>query len=209
VRTHRGVVLAMGPPARTVRGVEVEPGFAPGDTIQFHFSHHQETATNMWTDGKPATWIPQSSVDAVWDAEGRPWWADHVDPQESCGCEAVPVCPACEEAHDPAARCTAPVKGTVVRMLTEADAMTMAIATARACMTEALEAQPTRRVTEGGPDDPFVRIEDEIVDGKLCRTITPRAYAPHIECELHLSSDDVAVREGWDGPDPEDEEAAS
>jgi co-chaperonin GroES (HSP10) len=69
VRTHRGVVLAMGPPARTAGGVEVEPGFAPGDVVQFHFEHHQETATNMWTDGEPATWIPQSSVDGVWESE--------------------------------------------------------------------------------------------------------------------------------------------
>jgi hypothetical protein len=131
VRTHRGVVLAMGPPARTSGGVEVEPGFAPGDVIQFHFEHHQETATNMWTDGKPATWLPQSSVDAVWEAE-RDTLRSGVD--------------------------MATGTDYSVHVLTK--------------------------------DGHVLSVE-------------------RVGGEVELTSDDVAVREGWDGPDPEDEEAAS
>lgn len=66
-KTHRGIVLGMGPPARTPTGHEVEPGFQIGDTIQFHFTSHQEAATHAWVDGKPATWIPQQNVDGVFE----------------------------------------------------------------------------------------------------------------------------------------------
>jgi co-chaperonin GroES (HSP10) len=67
VHTHTGKVLAMGPPARTARGAEVVHGFAVGDVVQFHFTHLEELARNTWEDGKPALWIPQENVDAVWE----------------------------------------------------------------------------------------------------------------------------------------------
>lgn len=68
VRTHRGRVLALGPPARLGgSGVEVPHGFGVGDLVQFHFTHHQDAATRPWPlDGKPATWVPQENVDGVW-----------------------------------------------------------------------------------------------------------------------------------------------
>ena len=68
-KTHRGVVLAIGKPA--IHGkCEVPWGFDVGDVVQFHFEHNQEAATRTWPeDGKPATWLPQVCVVAVWDAE--------------------------------------------------------------------------------------------------------------------------------------------
>jgi hypothetical protein len=75
MKTHRGVVLAMGEPARNPRvfdgekwvgGVEVEYGFEVGAIVQYHFTHHQEAWTMPWPlDGKPATWLPQINIDAV------------------------------------------------------------------------------------------------------------------------------------------------
>jgi hypothetical protein len=72
VKTHRGVVLALGEPARTPvtwdgkGGHEVPFGFAVGDVVQYHFEHHQEAWTMTWpADGKPATWLAQHNVDAV------------------------------------------------------------------------------------------------------------------------------------------------
>ena len=73
-RTHRGIVLALGEPARTpVRwdgtgGAEIPFGFRVGDIVQYHFEHHQDAWTQPWPDdGKPATWLAQSNVDAVWE----------------------------------------------------------------------------------------------------------------------------------------------
>ena len=69
VRTHRGRVLAMGPPSRLVDlpdAPEVPWGFGVGDVIQYHFEHHQEAWTCPWPDdGLPATWLPQAFVDGV------------------------------------------------------------------------------------------------------------------------------------------------
>lgn len=62
---HRGTVLAMGPPALTKRGVEVPFGFGVGDTVLFHFEHHERAATRPWVDGQDAVWCPQQCVDAV------------------------------------------------------------------------------------------------------------------------------------------------
>ena len=73
VRTHRGVVLGMGPPAvqefvvdGVSRLVDVPHGFKVGDVVQYHFEHHQEAWTQVWPpDGKLATLIAQEFVDAV------------------------------------------------------------------------------------------------------------------------------------------------
>jgi len=68
VKTHTGKVIAVGPPALTRRGAEVPMGFVAGDTVQFHFTHHQDAATRPWPeDGEPATWLPQHCVDGVWE----------------------------------------------------------------------------------------------------------------------------------------------
>ncbi len=66
VETHTGRVLAMGPPARTPTGAEVEHGFVVGDLVQYHFTHLEEAATNTW-NGEKAVWVPQQNVDGVWE----------------------------------------------------------------------------------------------------------------------------------------------
>jgi co-chaperonin GroES (HSP10) len=67
VHTHTGRVLALGPPARTAGGAEVPHAYRVGDLIQFHYEHLEELLTNEWEDGRPAVWVPQSSVDGVWE----------------------------------------------------------------------------------------------------------------------------------------------
>jgi co-chaperonin GroES (HSP10) len=62
---HRGTVLAMGEPALTPTGAEVDPGFQVGDSVVFHFSHNEKQWTRPWTDGELAVWCPQWCVDAV------------------------------------------------------------------------------------------------------------------------------------------------
>ena len=65
VKTHRGLVLGLGPP-RLRGGVEVPYDFEVGDTVLYHFTHHREGWTHPWPeDGLPATWVPAYSVDAV------------------------------------------------------------------------------------------------------------------------------------------------
>lgn len=72
VRTHRGVVLGLGPPARLTEGSsspEVPHGFEVGDVVQYHFGAvgTQASRTRAWSDGKPATWLTQAEVDGVWE----------------------------------------------------------------------------------------------------------------------------------------------
>jgi len=62
---HRGIVLAMGAPMLTPTGAEVEPGFAVGDDVVFHWEHLERGWTRPWTDGELAAWVPQYCVDAV------------------------------------------------------------------------------------------------------------------------------------------------
>lgn len=65
IKTHRGVVLGLGPPALTKRGHEVPHGFVVGDVVGFHFLHNESMATNLWTDGKEALWMAQNEIDWV------------------------------------------------------------------------------------------------------------------------------------------------
>jgi hypothetical protein len=72
VRTHRGVVLGLGPPARLTESPsspEVPHGFEVGDLVQYHFGAvgTQEARTRAWTDGQPATWLTQAEIDGVWE----------------------------------------------------------------------------------------------------------------------------------------------
>lgn len=62
---HRGKVLAVGPLAQTKKGIEVDRGFGVGDTVLFHWEHHEAGFTRMWEDGELAAWVPQFCVDAV------------------------------------------------------------------------------------------------------------------------------------------------
>ena len=70
VKTHRGVVLGLGPPAFLDPSVpgspEVPWDCAVGDVVQYHYVHNHEAHTRPWEDGKDATWIPQMAVDGVW-----------------------------------------------------------------------------------------------------------------------------------------------
>jgi hypothetical protein len=70
VRTHRGVVLALGAPPiqyfANGSSYEIPYRFGAGDVIQYHFTHHQEAWTMPWPDdGELATWVPQAFVDGV------------------------------------------------------------------------------------------------------------------------------------------------
>ncbi len=65
VKTHRGRVLGVGPPA-VEKGVEQPHGFSVGDLVQFHYVHNLDAHTRIWPDdGETAFWIPQGCVDAV------------------------------------------------------------------------------------------------------------------------------------------------
>ena len=78
VQIHRGRVIAMGAPALncktddrgrctsiTCRHVEVPHGFKTGDEVIYVFVHHREAWTRNWTDGKLATWVPQSAIQGI------------------------------------------------------------------------------------------------------------------------------------------------
>ena len=71
-RTHRGVVLGLGPPSRLTEhpdSPEVAHGFEVGDLVQYHFGTMgtQDARTRAWVDGKPATWLTQAEIDGVWE----------------------------------------------------------------------------------------------------------------------------------------------
>lgn len=66
VNTHRGVVLAVGAPAEAYPDIPVPHGFEVGDSVAFHFEHHEEARTRPWLDGKPAIWLTQQEVDGVY-----------------------------------------------------------------------------------------------------------------------------------------------
>jgi co-chaperonin GroES (HSP10) len=63
--THRGVVLALGPPVRTPKGgAEIPHGFKVGDVVQFHFEATEKGRMTEW-DGAPAVVLAQREIDAV------------------------------------------------------------------------------------------------------------------------------------------------
>lgn len=68
-KTHRGVVIAVGRPARVHANrpsAEVPHGFAPGDEVVYHYTHNEKAHTRKWPpDGEDATWVPQGNIDAV------------------------------------------------------------------------------------------------------------------------------------------------
>lgn len=68
VKIHRGRVIALGAPMRTTSGAEVPYEFKVGDVVLFSFvSNEKKVATNTWSDGEPALWIPQWAISAVVD----------------------------------------------------------------------------------------------------------------------------------------------
>lgn len=65
--SHRAIVLDVGPPARTVKGVEIAPEFRPGDVVIFVFGLQgcEKSRASVWTDGEPCTYVAQEEVIAV------------------------------------------------------------------------------------------------------------------------------------------------
>ena len=64
-RTHRGTVLAMGPPVLTDDGHEVPHGFAVGDVVQFHFEATESGRTTTWGEHEGVLVMAQREIDAV------------------------------------------------------------------------------------------------------------------------------------------------
>jgi len=65
IRTHRGLVLALGAPVLLDSGAEVPWLCKPGDRVQFHFEATERGRTNVWEDGEPALYMAQREIDAV------------------------------------------------------------------------------------------------------------------------------------------------
>ena len=59
--THRGTVVAAGPPVRRDDGVEIPLGFGVGDVVQFHFSAN-EAGRTVYGD---LVVMAQHEIDAV------------------------------------------------------------------------------------------------------------------------------------------------
>jgi co-chaperonin GroES (HSP10) len=66
--THRGIVLALGPPALTPLGAEVPYEYDVGAVVQFHFAGTEKGRIAPWTDGEPALWMAWFEIDAVIEA---------------------------------------------------------------------------------------------------------------------------------------------
>ena len=60
-----GDVLAVGAPALTITGAEVESGFKVGDRVVFVWQHNESYFTRPWTDGMPAAWVAVDHILAV------------------------------------------------------------------------------------------------------------------------------------------------
>ena len=65
--SHRGRVLALGPPALNPAGQEVPHGFGVGDTVIYVWNHNEAEFTKPWTDGEECCWIAQEEVIGVID----------------------------------------------------------------------------------------------------------------------------------------------
>ena len=65
ITTHRGVVLAMGPPGEIYPGVEVPWLFTIGDVVQFHFSMMTEKGRTVTWGDHEAVVMAQDEIDAV------------------------------------------------------------------------------------------------------------------------------------------------
>ena len=64
-RTHRGTVLALGPPALTDEGHEVPHGFGVGDVVGFHFEATEAGRTTTWGDLDGVVVMAQREIDYV------------------------------------------------------------------------------------------------------------------------------------------------
>jgi hypothetical protein len=69
--SHRGRVVAMGPPAETKRGVPIAPTFTVGDEVLFVFDKlsDRDGGHGSWTeDARRGQW-PPTGEDVVWIAQ--------------------------------------------------------------------------------------------------------------------------------------------
>lgn len=64
--SHRGIVLAKGPPALKY-GHEVPHLFEVGDEVVYVYgaARVEEGRRSIWTDGEPCVWVTQEEVQAV------------------------------------------------------------------------------------------------------------------------------------------------
>lgn len=62
---HRGTVLAVGQGAYSKRGIPIEPEYAVGDEVLFHFEATQKGREAPWVDGETALFLAQREIDAV------------------------------------------------------------------------------------------------------------------------------------------------
>jgi co-chaperonin GroES (HSP10) len=84
-KSHRGVVLDMGAPQLTRKGVEVPPGFRVGDVVHYIFSLQgsEQLRTVAWTDGKTAHVMAHEEVIAVEERESFTQWCPSVDDEDA------------------------------------------------------------------------------------------------------------------------------
>lgn len=72
VTHHVGTVLAKGPPAQIYPmdkpAVDVPHDFDVGDRVLYVWIHNEKAHTRTWPDdGKPAAWLPQACILAVFE----------------------------------------------------------------------------------------------------------------------------------------------
>ena len=63
--THRGTVIAMGPPVLLTSGAEVPHHFRVGDVVQFHFEATESGRTTTWGEHEGVLVMAQREIDAV------------------------------------------------------------------------------------------------------------------------------------------------
>lgn len=89
-KTHRGTVMALGPPVLTEQGHEIPHGFSVGDVVQFHYESTEAGSRLIWTDGEVCVVRAQREIDAVIEAgplvqpkgdTTKPWLAAGADMQ--------------------------------------------------------------------------------------------------------------------------------
>ena len=87
-KTHRGEVVAMGPPVLTSKGHEITHGFRVGDVVQFHYESTEKGSRLTWTDGSTCVVRAQREIDAVIESGelvqpkgdlSRPWLVAGAD----------------------------------------------------------------------------------------------------------------------------------
>jgi co-chaperonin GroES (HSP10) len=64
-KTHRGTVIAVGPPVLHESGVEVPLLFGVGDVVQFHFEATEKGRTTSWNGEDGVCVLAQREIDAV------------------------------------------------------------------------------------------------------------------------------------------------